>query len=216
MSKRSEDALIALRRIQRVTELASKRLARTAGLNPSQLSVLRILTEYPEVSAGYLAQATQLKHATITSLIDKLEARGLISRRRCDEDKRRVWLRLLPAGKDAALAAKLRTRCTKHFQSASTPCPTGSKSMLIASLEHVTSLLDAENLEAAPGSRCGRARQTSRFRKTEHHAVAFATARLGRYTPYLSPHGRLARGRKRRVFARHWSGGTVPLGPTPP
>ena len=44
MSKRSEDALIALRRIQRVTELASKRLARTAGLNPSQLSVLRILS----------------------------------------------------------------------------------------------------------------------------------------------------------------------------
>ena len=86
-----------------MTELASKRLARTAGLTPSQLSVLRILTEFPEVSAGYLAQATQLKHATITSLIDKLEARGLISRRKCDEDKRRVWLRLLPAGK-AALA----------------------------------------------------------------------------------------------------------------
>ena len=59
-----------------MTELASKRLARTAGLTPSQLSVLRILTEFPEVSAGYLAQATQLKHATITSLIDKLEALG--------------------------------------------------------------------------------------------------------------------------------------------
>ena len=148
MSKRSEDALIALRRIQRVTELASKRLARTAGLNPSQLSVLRILTEYPEVSAGYLAQATQLKHATITSLIDKLEARGLISRRRCDEDKRRVWLRLLPDGRAALAEAPdpLHETFSERFDA----LPDWQQSMLIASLEHVTSLLDAENLEAAP------------------------------------------------------------------
>lgn len=148
MSKRSEDALIALRRIQRVTELSSKRLARTAGLNPSQLSVLRILTEYPEVSAGYLAGATQLKHATITSLIDKLEARGFISRRKCDEDKRRVWLRLLPAGKAALAAAP--DPLHETFSSRFDALPDWQQAMLIASLERVTSLLDAENLEAAP------------------------------------------------------------------
>ena len=131
-----------------MTELASKRLARTAGLTPSQLSVLRILTEFPEVSAGYLAQATQLKHATITSLIDKLEARGLISRRKCDEDKRRVWLRLLPAGKAALADAPdpLHQIFSERFNT----LPDWQQAMLIASLEQVTNLLDAENLEAAP------------------------------------------------------------------
>ncbi|RAN39993.1 MarR family winged helix-turn-helix transcriptional regulator [Hyphomonas sp. GM-8P] len=148
MSKRSEDALIALRRIQRVTEMASKRLARTAGLTPSQLSVLRILTEYPEVSAGYLAEATQLKHATISSLIDKLEARGLISRRRCDEDKRRVWLRLLDAGK--AALANAPDPLHETFSSRFDALPDWQQAMLIASLEQVTSLLDAQNIEAAP------------------------------------------------------------------
>jgi DNA-binding MarR family transcriptional regulator len=148
LSKRSEDALIALRRIQRVTEMASKRLARTAGLNPSQLSVLRILTEYPEVSAGYLAEATQLKHATISSLIDKLEARGLISRRRCDEDKRRVWLRLLDAGK--AALANAPDPLHETFSSRFDALPDWQQAMLIASLEQVTSLLDAQNIEAAP------------------------------------------------------------------
>jgi DNA-binding MarR family transcriptional regulator len=148
LSKRSEDALIALRRIQRVTELASKRLARTAGLTPSQLSVLRILTEYPEVSAGYLAEATQLKHATITSLIDKLETRGFISRRKCDEDKRRVWLHLLPEGKAALAAAPdpLHETFSERFDA----LPDWQQSMLISALEQVTTLLDAENLEAAP------------------------------------------------------------------
>jgi len=148
VSKRSEDALIALRRIQRVTELSAKRLARTAGLTSSQLSVLRILTEYPEVSAGYLAEATHLKHATITSLIDKLEARAFISRRKCDEDRRRVWLKLLPAGYAALAEAPdpLHEVFTRRFDA----LPDWQQAMLIASLEQVTTLLDAENLEAAP------------------------------------------------------------------
>lgn len=148
MSKKSEDALIALRKIQRVTELASKRLARTAGLTPSQLSVLRILTEYPEVSAGYLAGATQLKHATITSLIDKLEARGFISRRKCDEDRRRVWLTLLPEGRTALKESPdpLHETFSKRFD----VLPDWQQSMLIAALERITSLLGAEDIEAAP------------------------------------------------------------------
>ncbi|MEZ5997955.1 MAG: MarR family transcriptional regulator [Hyphomonas sp.] len=146
MSKRSEDALIALRKIQRVTELASKRLAQIAGLTPSQLSVLRILTEYDEVSAGYLAEATHLKHATITSLIDKLETRGMISRRRCDEDRRRVWLRLLPDGETALATSPdpLHEIFSARFDS----LPDWQQSMLISALRQVTSLLDAANLDA--------------------------------------------------------------------
>ncbi len=70
MSTRSDDALIALRKIQRMTELASKRLAQTAGITPSQMTVLRMLDEQGEISAGRVAEATQLKHATITSLVD--------------------------------------------------------------------------------------------------------------------------------------------------
>ena len=148
LSLRSEDALIALRKIQRVTEIASKRLALTAGLTPSQLSVLRLLSESGEVSAGKVAEATQLKHATITSLVDKLEARGFISRRRCDEDRRRVWLRLMPAGQTALQTSpdplhEMFTRSFNHL-------PDWHQSMLISALENVTSLLNAENLDAAP------------------------------------------------------------------
>ncbi|MEZ6000716.1 MarR family winged helix-turn-helix transcriptional regulator [Hyphomonas sp.] len=119
-----------------------------AGLTPSQLSVLRILTEYPEVSAGYLAEATQLNHATITSLIDKLEARGFISRRKCDEDKRRVWLRLLPAGQNALVSSP--DPLHEVFSTRFDALPDWQQAMLVTVLEQVTSLLDAENLEAAP------------------------------------------------------------------
>ena len=148
MSTRSDDALIALRKIQRMTELASKRLAQTAGITPSQMTVLRMLDEQGEISAGRVAEATQLKHATITCLVDKLEARGLIARRRCDTDRRRVWLNLLPAGKEALSVAP--DSLHETFAAGFDKLPDWQQSMLVAALERAAGLLDAEELDAAP------------------------------------------------------------------
>lgn len=148
MSNRSEDALIALRQIQRKTELASKRLASLAGLTPSQLLVMQILSERGETSAGEVAKLTQLKHATITSLVDKLVARALVSRRRSDEDRRRVWLQLSPEGEKSINAAPDLLQDT--FQTRFNSLPDWHQSMLVSALERVAAILDAEDLDAAP------------------------------------------------------------------
>jgi len=148
MSDRSEDALIALRQIQRKTEQSSKRLAQMAGLTPSQLLVMQILSERGERSAGEVSKLTQLKHATITSLVDKLTARGLVSRRRCEEDRRRVWLTLLPEGEQVIQSAPDLLQDT--FQERFSGLPDWHQAMLVSALERVASILDAEDLEAAP------------------------------------------------------------------
>lgn len=148
MSVRSEDALIALRQIQRKTEQASKKLAAQAGLTPSQLLVMQILAERGEISAGEVSKLTQLKHATITSLVDKLVARGLLMRRRCEEDRRRVWLTLLPDGQNVITSAPDLLQDT--FQTRFEALPDWHQAMLVSSLERVAALLDAEDLEAAP------------------------------------------------------------------
>ena len=148
MSNRSEDALISLRQIQRKTEQASKRLASLAGLTPSQLLVMQILSERGEISAGEVSALTQLKHATITSLVDKLISRSLVSRRRCEEDRRRVWLMLLPEGEKAITSAPDLLQDT--FQAGFETLPEWHQTMLVSALEHVATLLDAEELEAAP------------------------------------------------------------------
>ncbi len=119
-----------------------------AGLTPSQLSVLRLLSEKGELTAGQVAAETQLKHATITTLADKLEERGFISRRKIDGDRRRVWLQLLPAG--TAALANSPDPLHEIFSARFDVLPDWQQSMLITALERVTSLLDAENLEAAP------------------------------------------------------------------
>ncbi|MCR9271082.1 MAG: MarR family winged helix-turn-helix transcriptional regulator [Henriciella sp.] len=148
MSARSEDALIALRQIQRRTEQASKKLAAQAGLTPSQLLVMQILDECGEISAGEVSNLTQLKHATITSLVDKLEARGLVTRRRCEDDRRRVWLKLLPEGEQAITSAP--DLLQETFQTRFEALPDWHQSMLVSSLERIAALLDAEDLDAAP------------------------------------------------------------------
>ena len=148
MRDRSEEALIALRQIQRRTEQASKKLASQAGLTPSQLLVMQILKERGETSAGEVSSLTQLKHATITSLVDKLIARGLMTRRRCQEDRRRVWLTLLADGEKAITSAP--DLLQETFQARFEKLPDWHQSMLVSSLERVAALLDAEDLDAAP------------------------------------------------------------------
>ena len=148
LTDRSEDALIALRQIQRRTEQASKRLASMVGLTPSQLLVMQILSERGEISAGEISKMTQLKHATITSLVDKLVSRSLLARRRCDQDKRRVWLSILPEGKAAITSAPDLLQDT--FQLRFGQMPDWHQAMLVSALERVAALLDAGELDAAP------------------------------------------------------------------
>lgn len=148
MTARSEDALIALRQIQRRTELASKKLAAQVGLTPSQLLVMQILAERGETSAGEISELTQLKHATITSLVDKLEERGLVQRRRCEEDRRKVWLTLLSAGQETLTSAP--DLLQEVFQNRFNLLPDWHQAMLVSSLERIAALLDAGDLDAAP------------------------------------------------------------------
>ncbi len=148
MTIRSEDALIALRQIQRKTELAARRLAQMAGLTPSQLVVMQILKDRGETSAGELSRLTQLKHATITSLTDKLVARGYVTRRKVESDKRKVWLDLTSAGETGLAAAP--DLLQEVFEVRFNALPDWQQSMLVAVLERVSALLDAEDLDAAP------------------------------------------------------------------
>lgn len=158
MTTRSDTALIALRRIQQRTDQASKRLAQMVGVTPSQLMVLQYLQDQGELSAGQIATLTQLKHATITALVDKMVDRSFVSRRKCDEDKRKVWLKLEPAGEAVIRSAPnlLQETFSLRFEE----LPQWQQAMLIATLEQVASILDAENIDAAPVLHAGEINET--------------------------------------------------------
>ncbi|MEO0982607.1 MAG: MarR family transcriptional regulator [Pseudomonadota bacterium] len=148
MTTRSDAALIAMRRILRVTEMQSKKLAKVAGLTPSQLLLLQFLDEPGEATAGDVAKAVKLSQATVTSLIDKLQTRGLVNRRKSERDRRRIYVVLTEAGRETLDAAPDLLQDT--FESRFLKLADWEQAMVVAGLERVASLLDAEDLDAAP------------------------------------------------------------------
>lgn len=148
MSDRANLALVALRRILRATDLNARLLARESGLTPSQLVVLQIVSAEGKVLPGKVARDMQLTQATVTALVGKLVTAGLVSRRRDTEDRRRIWIELMAAGQERLAQSPdlLQDRFASNFDR----LPDWQQSMLIASLEQVSSMLDAESIDAAP------------------------------------------------------------------
>ncbi|MDO8412052.1 MAG: MarR family winged helix-turn-helix transcriptional regulator [Phenylobacterium sp.] len=148
MEGRVSDALVAIRRIVRAAEFASRDLARSTGLTPSQLIVLQIVAREGEPGAGAIAEAARLSQATVTALLDKLEARGLLVRRRSNEDRRRISIELTPDGRRtlAEMPDVLQDRFAARFDKLAD----WEQASIIAGLERVAALLNAEGIDASP------------------------------------------------------------------
>ena len=87
----------ALQAYQRSTQAFDDEVGRVLGLNPTDLRCLDWLTEGP-MTATRLAEATGLSAAATTSLIDRLERKGFVRRRRNDGDRRQVLVELTERG----------------------------------------------------------------------------------------------------------------------
>ena len=68
-------------------------IAERVGLGATDELTLLILRDKP-LSAGEIAQYTGLTTASVTSLIDRLESKGLVQRLRDKDDRRRVLVEL--------------------------------------------------------------------------------------------------------------------------
>jgi DNA-binding MarR family transcriptional regulator len=69
-------------------------------LTHSHLRALHVLTQEERATAGTLAKAADLNPASVTAMIDQLEARGLVSRHRDGRDRRQCWISLTEAGRE--------------------------------------------------------------------------------------------------------------------
>ena len=72
-----------------------------------QYLVMLVLWENDRLTVNEIGELLQLDSGTLTPLLKKLEARGLLSRERDKEDERKVIISLLPEGK------KLKKRAVK-------------------------------------------------------------------------------------------------------
>ncbi len=96
--------------------LSATRLARRlrqqaeAGLTPSQLSAMAVIDRYGPLTLGSLAEHERVAPPSVTKLVHKLEADGLVLRTTDLTDRRITWVAASPKG--AELLAESRRRKT--------------------------------------------------------------------------------------------------------
>lgn len=145
---RTEAALRAIRRIMRAADHSERQLALATGLTPSQLLLLKEVARLGEATASNLATVLHFSQATVTNLVDRLEALELVERRRGVQDRRQVWVAITTKGRDTL--DKAPDILQELFSGRFPNLPDWEQAMVVATLERVSALLDAEKIDAAP------------------------------------------------------------------
>jgi len=140
-------ALDALRRIVQAIRLSAARAERHMGLSGAQLFVLQQLADLPAQSLNELAQRTRTHQSSVSAVVTRLVGRGLVSRRRADDDGRRLVLELTPAGRELLTGAP--ETAQSRLIAALGRLPRPGLAALVASLE---GLMTALGMEAEPAS----------------------------------------------------------------
>ncbi len=71
-------------------------LAKKLKLSRTDMRCLDLIGRHGPLTAGRLAQEAGLTTGAVTFILDRLEAAGMVTRRRDTEDRRRVWVEIVP------------------------------------------------------------------------------------------------------------------------
>lgn len=80
----------------------TKELARRAELTGPQLTVVKLLEQVGDLSLSGLSEKIRAQNSTVTGIIDRMEREGLVVRERSKEDRRVVYIKLTPKGRELA------------------------------------------------------------------------------------------------------------------
>ncbi|MGB8711903.1 MAG: MarR family transcriptional regulator [Onishia taeanensis] len=96
-----------------------RRLLNELGLTYPQYLVMLVLWQHGQLSVSKIGEHLGLDSATLTPLLKRLEAHGLVKRQRSSEDERRVDVSLSTAGealKDRARDVPKAAICATHCE----------------------------------------------------------------------------------------------------
>jgi DNA-binding MarR family transcriptional regulator len=140
--------MIALRKIIQALDLNSRQLVKRVGLTGPQLVILQEIAHLGEVNVGEIAQAVSLRQATVTGILERMEKRELILRRRSEHDKRRVMVSITASGK--ALLKEAPPLMQETFVERFYGLQEWEQNMILVSLQRLVSIMDAQTIRAAP------------------------------------------------------------------
>jgi DNA-binding MarR family transcriptional regulator len=113
-----------------------------------QLIALQELARLGRVSVGVLARNVHVSHPTMTGILDRLEKRGLVERTRDTEDRRRM--RVAATTEGFKLLENAPSPLQDHFRSEFSKLEEWEQTHMLATLQRIATMMDAEELDAAP------------------------------------------------------------------
>ncbi len=145
-----EDQIVAaIRRIMRAVDLHSRHLAEEHGLTGPQLATLQAASRLGEASSsGALARAIHLSGPTVTGILDRLAKRGLVERASSGNDRRNVTITITPQGEEVMAAAP--SLLQDRFRAELARLEEWEQTMILAMLQRIAAMMDAESLDASP------------------------------------------------------------------
>lgn len=146
--RKYDELLVSLRRVIRAIDLYSKKLSKESGLTSPQLIVMQEIFNNDDVMVKDIANHINLSSATVTSILDRLEARGYVVRERSTIDKRKVGVRLTAAGTNAFNNAP--TLLQEHFIKRFEALDEWEQTQLVSTMQRIAKMMDADALDAAP------------------------------------------------------------------
>lgn len=144
----SDGVLINLRRIIQAIDLHSRQLARQHGITTPQLLILKQVQSESTVTVSQLAKQVSLKQATVTDILNRLERKGLVRRRKYSTDRRQVWIEETDAGRKLLEAAP--SPLQETFLNKFEDQEIWKQTMILSSLQLLSSLMVEENIASAP------------------------------------------------------------------
>jgi DNA-binding MarR family transcriptional regulator len=143
-----DELFISLRKIIRAIDLRSKKLSKEAGITGPQLLILQELARVDGITAKDVSTNIHLSQATVTSILDRLEAKQFIKRVRSDSDRRRVALFLTDEGRQALSSAPqpIEDRFVEKFSA----LKDWQQYQLLSSVEQIADMMGASEIDAAP------------------------------------------------------------------
>jgi DNA-binding MarR family transcriptional regulator len=109
MSRETRDKLVeevslAVREAQAAVDEMDEAASRALGINRTDARCMDVIQREEPVTPGYLAERSGLTTAAVTTVLDRMERAGYVTRVRDTEDRRRVLVRLTPLARERVAA----------------------------------------------------------------------------------------------------------------
>lgn len=142
-----EKIVAALRRILRAVSVHSRQLLNGHGISAPQLLMLRIVSKNEGATLSWLARTMSLSQSTASGIVQRLVKQGYLEQKVGDDRRsRRVSTTARGIAKMESSPALLQER----FQAELAKRDDYRQTQILATLQEIASMMEAEDFDAAP------------------------------------------------------------------